>query len=464
MNYITRIQETVILNYINLQEPHKDILLVEGARQVGKTTLIEHLLEGIKGPVIKINLEKQALLRKKIDACREFSEFDELLRDEYGFDPTRASVLFIDESQESTRLGGFVRFMKEDWINTSVILSGSTLTRLFRPGVRYPVGRITRLTITPFTFMEFLRAQGTQGFSDGFSTGFNTPEKARNSEELIGAVRAWERPVSPQRHRKLLEHYDVYLNVGGLPQVVLDAVRKPENAPKRQESIMADYEQDFIRLFGEESIAIVNACFRSVAHFVGSPSKNSTVMPSPTSAMHQQINQVFARLEEWKLILKSPQRGRSPEASYGYHPKRYLFDTGLLKHLRESALPALALLDKTPPAPRTALGGVIENQAAVEITRAGFELTGWKRSSSGGEIDFILRYQGRAIPLECKATREIKGTHLKGIDKYLEECDCPTGFIASGAPFQVIPHNGRRVVNLPVYALENIREAVERYG
>ena len=53
--------------------------------------------------------------RLKIDECREFVEFEELLRLSFGFDPVAGNILFIDESQESMALGQFVRFMKESW-------------------------------------------------------------------------------------------------------------------------------------------------------------------------------------------------------------------------------------------------------------------------------------------------------------------------------------------------------------
>jgi hypothetical protein len=75
-----------------------------------------------------------------VDACQEFREFEQLLRDRLGFDGTAQHVLFFDEAQESRRLGQFVRFMKEDWPHATVILSGSTLSRLFRDDTRYPVG------------------------------------------------------------------------------------------------------------------------------------------------------------------------------------------------------------------------------------------------------------------------------------------------------------------------------------
>ena len=418
-------------------------MLVEGARQTGKTTLVEHVLGAQRVPVISLNLEKQVRLRGYIDACSEFSEFENVLADHLGFDRTRRSVLFLDESQESSKLGSFVRFMKESWVKTSVILSGSTLSRLFRPDTRFPVGRIRRLLVTPFCFSEFLSATGRK--------------------TLIEPARALEEGISISRHRMLLESWDAFLETGGLPDVVMQFAARGDHRTRRAD-ILADYEEDFRRIFGETDLPLMKGCLRSVAHFVGSPSKNATVMPSAGSAVNRRINEIFARLEEWRLVLRFDQKGPSPEGSYDYHPKRYLFDTGLLKQMRETGLPSLSLLENRPPDSRGPLGGLLENQLAIEIARSGLEQAGWKKTPSGGEIDFILKWKGRAFPLECKASLKLKGSHIRGILDYLDLYGMDTGFTVSGAPFHVMPAHGKKIVNLPFYASEAIPVALARYA
>ena len=134
-----------------MQAP-KPVLLVEGARQVGKTRLVEQAMEKSDGPKIFLNLEQDAFLRSQIDSCVDFKEFQELLEDRLGFSKDVRSILCIDEAQESLTLGRHVRFMKEQWPRTTTILTGSSMTRLFRKGTRYPVGRVRRLVLRPFSF------------------------------------------------------------------------------------------------------------------------------------------------------------------------------------------------------------------------------------------------------------------------------------------------------------------------
>ena len=219
--------------------------------------------------------------------------------------------------------------------------------------------------------------------------------------------------------------------------------------------VIADYEEDFIRLFGEDDLGIVKACFRSVANYVGSPSKNSSVVPAPTTPVHHKINKVFSRLEQWKLLFRSEQRGVSPEQSHRYLPKRYLFDTGILRHYREAAVPSIGLIDSIGAELRKPLGGIVENQVAIELARKTAELNGWKKSPSGMEIDFILRVADMFVPIECKATTSIKKTHLKGILSYLKMYNQKKGLVISLAPYKRIDlPDGIEIVNIPLYMAE----------
>ena len=158
ISYVPRRQEQDIERFIADAGPHKPVLLLDGARQVGKTTLVDAVLAKSAKDGVRINLERDTLARSAIDDCRDFAEFEDLLLDRFGFRGDADQVLFVDEAQESRMLGSFVRFMKEAWRQATVILSGSTLRRLFREDTRYPVGRVRHQALGPFSFSEFLQA------------------------------------------------------------------------------------------------------------------------------------------------------------------------------------------------------------------------------------------------------------------------------------------------------------------
>ena len=167
-------------------------------------------------------------------------------------------------------------------------------------------------------------------------------------------------------------------------------------------------------------------------------------------------NRIFARLESWHLILRSDQKGPNPQASHGYLPKRYLFDTGVLRELRESAVPAISAVNTLSAAARTPLGAVIENQTAIELARSGAELSGWKKAPSGAEIDFIVKHGATATPVECKAALAVNRKHMRGLVGYLRLHGLRSGHLVSLAPYRTDTLDDVEIVNLPAYLLERL--------
>jgi predicted AAA+ superfamily ATPase len=257
-----------------------------------------------------------------------------------------------------------------------------------------------------------------------------------------------------------LELYNSYLKTGGLPAVIM-AGGNPQDFLEILGQILSDYERDFIRIFGENDAALVKGCLRSVANFVGGPSKNSSVWPNPSTKINARIAEVFSRLEEWHLILRSDQKGPGPEATHAYLPKRYLFDSGLLRYLRESAVPDIHILETVDSNVRKSLGGVLENQVATDLARQGLVLNGWKKTPSGGEIDFIVKVGNRTIPIECKSALKADRRQWQGVMEYLEQYGQKFGVVVSCAPVgEVQLANGVKILNLPIYLMERFEKFV----
>jgi len=100
-----------------------------------------------------------------------------------------------------------------------------------------------------------------------------------------------------------------------------------------------------------------------------------------------------------------------------------------------------------------------ENLAAIELSKRAGELSGWKRSSSGAEIDFIMKSQQVAVPVECKAALAVNKRHFRGLLNYLDLYGARRGVIVSFAPYSVADlGGGRAVVNVPAYAAERLAD------
>lgn len=429
-------------SHLNSTHPFQNVILVEGARQVGKTTLVQSVLETLpsqKFIVHEFNLEENQVISEKIDQCQNFAEFQDYVQFELGVSFGKNHVLFIDEAQESRKLGSFVRFMKEKWERTFVILSGSSMGRLFRDETRYPIGRVSPILVHPFSFQEFLWA---------------SPEK--KIQELSEKI-SFEETVSQTLHQILLNHFNTYLTIGGLPEVVTTYHKKGESDwQKLRHHLLLGYYNDFKRVYGEELQAYFVAALKASSHLLGSPFKNSYVAQLLDGGKNQEIIKTLSRLETWHMLHKSDQRGMS--VSTNFHPKRYIFDVGIAKELRERSLQQIHLLNSTQ-LQRDPLGGLIENFTAIVLLREGLcdELSGWKKSSSGSEVDFVIKVKDEIIPIESKSALKFKKTFLAGLKDFMQIHNSPFGILTSLAPFEKIQLNDKKVIyNIPLYLLEEL--------
>jgi predicted AAA+ superfamily ATPase len=134
-----------------------------------------------------------------------------------------------------------------------------------------------------------------------------------------------------------------------------------------------------------------------------------------------------------------------------------MFDTGILRHIREAAVPSIQLMGTLTAGARTPLGGIIENQTAIELHRGGLPLYGWKKSSSGTEIDFVYQLGARVVPVECKAALAVNLKHTRGLCDYMEIYGLDLGIVISLAPqAELSLSGGGTIENMPAYLAERL--------
>lgn len=438
MEYVPRIKEVQLAEFIRLYEEHKNVLVLRGARQVGKSTLVDKMAALSGKRVTKFDFEKQASIAEKIDQTKDFDEFTALLKEDYSFLPSVKTILFIDEAQISRRLGQYIRFMKEDWEGATVIISGSLVGEIHRHDARQPVGRETFLELWPFTFKEFLSATGRDSLVKGmenFAPG---------------------QTISALQHDRFLENYDVYLKVGGLPGVV-DAYLGGKNWYDARIDIYKNYENDFLRYFGEEDANLFARTMGAVAANTGSPSKYTQII-SANAPGYKKVAGVLARLELWNIIIKVEQVGKSPENTH-IAPKRYLFDTGILNYLRFKGRPHFDVSELFSADLRTAIGGMIENAVAIALKNQSREIVGI-RPTKNTEIDFAIKTEDLFVPVECKSARKFNPHHAAAMYEYCASNGIRRAVILNFDLPQEVCKNEVRIHSLPVYLADEIGRMV----
>ena len=408
-----------------LESEDRRVILLEGARQVGKSYLIEQILAEMECRTFSFDLEKDRLFRRDLDETVSFEDFRTLLKIRHGIQ--NGDLLFIDEAQESQKLARYIKSFKEDWPELRVILTGSSMNRLFDADTRIPVGRIRSFCLFGFSFSEFV--------------------ECIHSRDAAEFVRSMPETVEPSMHKMMLELYDRYLETGGYPESVLAAKRGDDFRAVMDEIILTQ-EDDFSRKEAYDP-ELFRMSLRAVANHVGSPSKYTHWDTSKYKA-----RQVIHAMKAWHLLLETDVHSLNPDRD-GFLPKRYLHDTGLINRFRSVAAPPVSLLETISPALRTPLGGLFENAVLINLLNgqsAYEEIGAWKQdATSGREVDFVLRKNGNRIPIECKAALKFKRSHAKNVLAYLRAARQPLGFIISAAPLKQIEIDNYRIINLPIY-------------
>ncbi len=417
-----------------------DVILIEGARQVGKSYLVNDVLKSLGRPFVAIDLEKDRKLARMIDQTEDFEDFKTLMQDQRGL-TGNGSVLFLDEAQECPVLARYVKSFKEDWEGVRVVLTGSAMNRLFTADTRLPVGRTRSLCIYPFSFCEFLRFLG--------------------QTELADLVHAGESSIPASRHERLLMFYDQYLHTGGYPEAVKAKAggATPETI---LDEIMGTLQDDFARK--EHYAATLFAdTIRAVANHVGSPSKYTHI-----DATKHHAKQVLAAMRAWHLVLEVQPQALDPQHS-DFLPKRYLHDLGVVNRYRTLAVPPLSLLRTLDPPLRMPLGGLFENAVLLNLLEgqsARKQVGTWRKGAqSTVEVDFVLDVEGLGlrVPVECKAALAVRPRHADSVVEYLKATRQRFGVVVSAAPFGVVQHQADwRVLNVPIYLAT--RRNVARYA
>lgn len=432
MPYIPRILEQHLTRYFADTKPPYRCVLIKGARQCGKSTMLERMFP--KTRHTHINLLHESGFCHELDNTQKFEDMVFLLEKYFGFHPHPDRVLILDEAQASTRLGHYVRFFKETWKTQRVILTGSTLSELFDDHDN-PVGRVDEFVLRPFNFIEFLTAL--------------------NKSTLVEKLSAWrpDEPFSDTVHQECLNLAGQYLKVGGLPEVVLvycsdgDYLRHLQNT-------FAYYKRDFANKTGDKLNSIFEQCFQRIAVATGSSVTLASIIKS-SSPGYKKLPDILSLLESWHLLLKLPVETGKMSRVGTITPKRYVFDHGIRFLQNPARFSDINLMDAHDPR-RDELGGLIESFVLTEYlsTSPIIEPRTYSRTEQSGSVDFMLQHNNRLMGLEVKCAQKLNQKHLTTLEEFKN--DFPGSEIIlcnldKGGYYKSF--KGRDVVNIPAYAV-----------
>ncbi len=374
-------------------------LLVNGARQVGKSWLIKHFGETyFQGKVIVINLERSknlhGIFKPDFDVKRIIFELNLALNINIE---TGRDLFFIDEIQACPEALGSLRYFYEEMPNLHLIAAGSLLDFEFRKQP-FPVGRVETLNLYPMTFYEFLKARG----KDNLAQLLKTPL----TDLLAGIERFFE------------EDFNLYLIVGGMPECVkyFTETNDLQGIKNIQDDLLYTYEQDFKKYQPNINSDCLLDILENGTKYIGNQiiyTKLSERFTSPTIKKGVDL----LRMARLLYSVQNVSVTGLPLTASGKQFKLFFLDVGLL--LRKSNLEYQNLYIKRELI--AAFQGMLAEQFVAQqlIAQNDQKVFYWSRTEAGAssEIDFVILHTGKIVPIEVKAG---KSGALKSLHYLLE--------------------------------------------
>jgi len=434
------------------KQSHKP-LVIRGARQVGKSTLVEEF--GREFDVfIKVNLElsEDAAIFQRTDNVQEIWQYL-CLRNHVVSTPDKRMLLFIDEIQEEPAAVSMLRYFYEKMPWLYVITAGSRLQSLLKKHISFPVARVEYLNLRPFSFMEYVNA--TQG------------------SEWCDLLRKLS--VSPVMHDKFISLFNLYALVGGMPEVVADYAQYHdiERLSPIFNSLLKGYNEDVERYAkNEEQVRIIRHIL-DTAWFSAAESITFANFGN-SSYTSTQIHEAMDCLElAYILSLDYPVTSSDIPAipSKRRSPKLIMVDNGITNFVAGIQIEYLQSKELLDTWRGRAAEQIVAQELRILLDRNYKEHQYyWVRDKKGtnSEIDFVWQTANQIIPIEVKAGTN---SHLRSLHSFVNNAShyvtairfWSGEYFVQDAKTPAPDNKPYRLINVPFYYVGQLQEILQQH-
>ena len=411
-------------------------LILRGARQVGKTTLVNEFGKDFD-TYLSINLEDE----RAAELFNSSKGVDELIVAIYLYcnKPRKSglTLLFIDEIQNSVKAVSLLRFFYELHPELHVIAAGSLLESLMDTQISFPVGRVEYMALRPCTFTEFLGAMG--------------------ETELQAVIK--EGAIPEAIHPKAMSLFNTYTLIGGMPEAVEHYVKNRDLVEINDvyETLLESYSDDVEKYAQNQNMKHVIRYILKVGWPFAAQSISLGSFAG-SSYRSREMGEAFRTLEKAMLLeLVYPTVGYTPPVcnELKRSPKLLWLDVGLVNYsakLQKEVFGSKDILDVWR-------GHIAEQVVAQELLASNFRVSHkrnfWVREKKGSEaeVDFIVQHENKIIPIEVKSGHNAK---LKSLHAFMDKTNHEISVRVWSKPFSVdkiIVSSGKEfnLINLPFY-------------
>jgi predicted AAA+ superfamily ATPase len=423
-----------------IEHPNRKPLLIRGARQVGKSTLVR-MLGATFDHFIELNAEKpsvQALFQR----YQEVDTFLKALLFERGVASVEGRLLlFIDEIQESPEAIRLLRYFYEERPDIYVIAAGSLLDFALGEVRSFPVGRVSYYYLHPLNFEEFLEWKGEH-----------------SALEALRTV-----PVPGYAHEKLRDLFHEYALVGGMPEIVHSYVNG--QSLNELSSLYSDLWQAYLDDIEKYT---TNSTQRQVLRHVirTGPMEQDRIKFAGFGQSNygsREVGEALRNLElarVVRLIYPTTQVRLPIVSDFKKRPRLQFIDTGLLNHALQIQAQFIGLEDLHHVYRGFVLQHLLTQELIAQYTDTDFKPHFWVRekANANAEVDLVYPFQDKLLPIEIKAGQ--KG-RLRSLHQFVERADHALALRFLNNTLSVeeantpagIPY---RLANLPYYLMSQV--------
>lgn len=425
--------------------PFRKPLVLRGARQVGKTTVVNRLGRQFEN-FIALNLEKSAA-KELVESTDDVKKLLPLLF-LYADKPQKngRTLLFIDEIQNSPHAVSLLRYFYEELPEIHVIAAGSLLETMLDKHISLPVGRVEYMAVHPCSFPEFLTATGNERFAEIIAH----PEN------------------STAFHQELLALFNRYALIGGMPEVVARyaAERDIVSLSKTYNQLLNAYKNDVEKYAQSHTqAAVIRYILEEGWAFSGQRITLGAFAESPYKA--RETGEAFRTLSKAMLLdlVYPTTHTRLPVVSdLKKSPKLFWLDAGLVNYAAGIQKEYLQHTDLADAWRGAAAEQIVAQELQALSDDVGFKLNFWMRNKRGSsaEVDFVWIDNGEIIPVEVKNGHN---AHLKSLHQFMDETNHNLAVRVWSGKFSVdtVKTSGGKIfqlINLPFYMVAALPETL----
>lgn len=378
------------------ENPLRKPLIIQGARQVGKTWLMKKFGATYFEKCVYINFDESTRLQSIFSDDFSIPRILSIFEIETGVKiEAKNTLIILDEIQEANKGLTALKYFCENAPEYFIVAAGSLLGVSLQKNNTFPVGKVDFLRLNPLSFEEFLINQ--------------------NETTLIKALinQQWE--ITTPFHEKLVHYLRTYYFVGGMPEAVNYYIQNNDFKEVRaiQNKILIGYENDFAKYAPIDIVPKIRMVWQSILGQLAKENKKFIYGQLKKGARAKEFEAAINWLFHAGLIHKCScvHHPQIPLKSYTDYDifKIYLIDIGLINAMAQ--IHEQILLNKNQIL--TEFKGALTEQFVAQELVAKYELFYWTAKQATAELDFLIQKDLEIIPIEVKAEENLKAKSLK---------------------------------------------------